>query len=178
MSENGEDGSEEVEGEPGLKGQLEEEKRRSGDLLSRLKYAQADAENYRKRAEREAREQAEASVRGLAEKLLSVADELDLAVRHSETKGAARELGEGLEMVKGRLMAALESAGVERIECVGAPFDPAVHEAVEKVHGSGARDTVVEEVRPGFRFRGQVMRPSMVKVELASKSAQEAKVDE
>jgi len=62
--------------------------------------------------------------------------------------------------------------GVERIEAVGKPFDPSVHEAVAKAQGDSDRDMVVEEIRPGFTFRGQLLRPTMVKVELASKATE------
>ena len=73
-------------------------------------------------------------------------------------------------MVQKNLLFALESAGLEKIEPRGQPFDPSRHEAIEKVQGSSyGVDTVVEELRTGYLFRGQVLRPSMVKVELAMK---------
>jgi molecular chaperone GrpE len=153
-----------------LKRELAAEKKRSEELLTLLKYAQADLENYRKRMDRELREAGDSVARGIVSKLLVVADELDLAVKHSGGKKQNGEVREGVEMVQRNLRAALESAGVERIDCVGKAFDPALHEAVEKVQGgSNQEDTVVEEVRPGYTFRGQLLRPSMVKVELAAK---------
>ena len=87
---------------------------------------------------------------------------------------------EGVAMVQRNLLAALQAVGVEKIEALGQQFDPAVHEAVAKVHGKGSGpDIVVEEIRPGFVFRGQVLRPSLVKVELASTTGKkEAKADE
>ena len=161
-----------------LLGELAEEKKKSEELLTRLKYAQADLENYRKRVDRELREAGESQVKGLLIRLLVVQDELDLAAKHAEEKGGA-DLGEGIGMVSRNLWSALEAAGVQKIESVGKPFDPALHEAVERVQGGSREDMVVEEVRPGFTFRGQLLRPSMVKVELASKTAsQEADVDE
>ncbi|MBI3858640.1 MAG: nucleotide exchange factor GrpE [Thaumarchaeota archaeon] len=145
---------------------LNAERKKYEESLLRLKYLQADFENYRKRAEREMTEAEEASARSVAVKLLGVMDELELAMEHSKgTEGS--ELGEGVSMVYKKLNGVLESLGLRRIECVGKPFDPAYHEAVEKVEGTGKEDTVVQEVRSGFTFRGQVIRPSMVKVELA-----------
>jgi molecular chaperone GrpE len=162
-----------------LREELETEKRRNDDLLTRLKYAQADLENYRKRMDRELTEAREASMRSLLIKLLVVQDEMDMAAAHADGKGMG-EMKEGIEMVRKKLAAVLESAGVERIDCVGRPFDPALHEAVEKVPGDATgEDIVVEEIRPGFTFTGKLLRPSMVKVELASKPpSQEAKVSE
>ena len=148
--------------------ELASEKKRSEDLLNRLKYLQADLENYRKRVDREVREAAESSTRALVVRLLVVQDELDLAVKHAEAERGSSELKEGIQTVARGLGAALESAGVTKIECLGEPFDPTLHEAVEKVQGSRpGEDVVVDELRPGFMFRGQLIRPSMVKVELA-----------
>ena len=155
-----------------LERELTEAEKRNAELLTRLKYAQADLENFRKRMDKEMKEAGESLARSLVSKLLVVQDELDLAIRHSEGAQENGELGEGLRMVQRNLRSALESVGVEKIESVGTKFNPAVHEAVEKVQGGkGGDDLVVEEVRPGFTFRGQVLRPSMVKVELASKPA-------
>ncbi len=142
---------------------LEAERKRNEELLTRVKYAQADLENYRKRMDRETKEASESSLLRLIVPLLAVADQLDLAFEIAE-KGNG-ELREGIGMVKKNLDAALESAGVERIESVGKPFDPAYHEAVEKVGGdSKAENVVIEQLRPGFTFRGRLLRPAMVKV--------------
>ncbi|MDA4125126.1 MAG: nucleotide exchange factor GrpE [Thaumarchaeota archaeon] len=155
-------------------GLVVQEGKQDEELLTRLKYMQADFENYRKRTEKELRDVEEASVRNLVVRLLSVVDELELAVEHSEGGSAGNELTEGVEMVHKNLVSALESVGLRRIVAVGKVFDPALHEAVEKTRGrSAGADIVVEEIRPGYTFRGQVIRPSMVKVELAKKAAQE-----
>ncbi len=156
-----------------LRQQLAEEKERSGELLTRLKYSQADLENYRKRADKELKEAGESLAKGLISKLLVVADELELALKHAE--GSANgELAEGVRMVSANLRAALQSVGVEAIDALGRPFDPAIHEAVERVQGAAdGPDMVAEVLRTGYTFRGQLLRPSMVKVELAPKAAQE-----
>ena len=157
-----------------LKRLLEEEKSRSQDLLNRLKYAQADLENFRKRADKEARDAGEADLRALVGRLLQVKDQLELAAKHLQGGSFNGEVSEGVGMVQRNLSSALESAGVQKIACVGKPFDPSLHEAVEKVQGSGeGDDMVVEELRPGYTFRGQLIRPSMVKVELASRTPAE-----
>jgi len=159
-----------------LKRDLEEQKQRSEELLTRLKYTQADLENYRKRMEKEAKDASESLARSLLSRLLVVQDELDLAAKHAEDGEPGDAMKEGIAMVRNNLRSALESVGVEKIMAIGMPFDPTLHEAVEKVQGdSTGRDMVVEEVRPGFTFRGQLLRPSMVKVELASSPAKEEK---
>jgi molecular chaperone GrpE len=172
----------EVEGDEGMRKfredrlelELAAEKKRNEELLTRLKYMQADLENSRKRMEKEMKEAGESQTMALVAKLLTVQDEMELAVKHAKNGTADGEILEGLGMVKKNLEAALESAGVERIESVGMPFDPSLHEAVEKVQGKAmGKDIVLEEVRPGYTFRGQLLRPSMVKVELATRAAKE-----
>jgi molecular chaperone GrpE len=159
---------------------LVDEKKRSEELLTRLKYLQADFENYRKRIEKEIKEVEEYSVRSLVLKLLSVVDELELAVEHAEAEKARSDLKEGVKMVRKNMMSALESAGLKRMEVVGKPFDPSLHEAAEKVQGKSSKeDIVVQEIRAGYTFRGQVIRPAMVKVELGTKVPdEEAKASE
>src|SRR5579863_9915825 len=181
MSESNEGGhgTEEVSLEE-VERELETERKRNEELLSRLKYAQADLENYRKRMDKEIRDAGESLARTLVSRLLVVQDELDLAVRHAKGGTGGAELMEGIAMVQRNLLSTLQAVGVEKIEALGRPFDPSVHEAVAKTQGDEpGQDMVVEEVRPGFTFRGQLLRPSMVKVELASKTpSEEAKVNE
>lgn len=160
-----------------LERELKEERGKNAELLTRLKYAQADLENYRKRMDKELKDAGESMARSLVARLLVVQDELDLAVKHAKNGTGGSEMMEGLAMVQRNLLSALQAAGVEKIEAVGKPFDPSIHEAVEKTQGDlQGPDMVVEEVRRGFTFRGQVLRPSMVKVELAAKG--EAKTNE
>jgi molecular chaperone GrpE len=179
------EGSEETEETPedeaeALKREVAELRKRNEDLLTRLKYMQADMENYRKRMDKELKDAGESLTKGLLARLLVVQDELDLAAQHAEEEGQmGNSLKEGLTMIRRNLQTAMASVGLERIQSVGKAFDPTVHEAVEKVQGiSQAKDTVVEEVRPGFTFRGTLLRPSMVKVQLASKAPREEKGDE
>jgi molecular chaperone GrpE len=153
----------------GVDPELEKERKRSEELMSRLKYAQADLENLRKRTDREVSEARDGAVMEVARKLIVVADELDLAVRQLDGEGANPQLKEGILMVRKNMAAILESCGVSKIESVGRPFDPTLHEAVEKVEGDeDEAESVIEEVRPGYRYKGLVLRPSMVKVRLAS----------
>jgi molecular chaperone GrpE len=160
---------------------LEGAKMKNEETLTRLRYLQADFENYRKRSEKELREVEDASLRGLVVKLLSTLDELELAVKNAEQEGGREELLDGLRMVLGNLVSSLEAAGLSRIDSVGRPFDPTMHEAVEKSGGSSlGKEVVKEEIRPGYVFRGRVVRPSMVKVELAPEEpgGQEEKASE
>ena len=152
-----------------LEKNLDDERKRNEELLSSLKYLQADFENYRKRVDREIRGLEEFSTLGLVRKLIPVLDDLDLAVA-TATKAEDKGLVEGVKMVQKNLDSALESEGLQEINAVGQPFDPASHEAVDKVQGKdNAQDIVVEEMRKGYKFKGRVLRPSAVKVEMAAR---------
>ncbi len=153
---------------------MDEEKRRSEEHLNRLKYLQADFENYRKRVDRDMRDAEDFSTRELMKKLLPVLDDLDLAVGSAEANPESKGLLEGVGMVRKNLGAVLESEGLKSIEAVGMPFDPDLHEAVERVDGSETKvDMVVGETRKGYIFKNKVLRPTLVKVESAVKSDSE-----
>src|SRR5580698_9509845 len=93
---------------------IEEEKRRSEEHLTRLRYLQADFENYRKRVDREMRDIEDFSTSGLMKKLLPVLDDLDLAVASAETS-ADRGMHEGVGMVRKNLTSVLQSEGLKSI---------------------------------------------------------------
>ena len=124
------------------------------DYLDALKRLQADFENYKKRILKQQTEHLERAAEGLIEKLLPVLDTFDLARAHG---------GEGLDQVQGQLIGALEKEGLERIDPLDKPFDPNESEAV--AHEPGDGEPVVSEVmRTGYRFKGRLLRPAMVKV--------------
>ena len=128
--------------------------RERDDYLDALKRLQADFENYKKRILKQQTEHLERAAEGLIEKLLPALDTFDLALKHG---------GEGLEQVQGQLMAALEKEGLERIDPLDKPFDPNESEAVAHEEGDGG-PVVSEVMRTGYRFKGKLLRPAMVKV--------------
>jgi molecular chaperone GrpE len=147
------------------------------DFLSALQRVQADFENYRKRVLRQQDEQSARAALGLVEKLLPVLDALDLAVAHIEKTGVdVAESTEAHALVHARslLNETLAKEGLERVDEAGAIFDPLVHDAVaqsaseapaEDAGATAVPETTVEEVlRAGYRWRGQVLRPAMVRV--------------
>jgi molecular chaperone GrpE len=154
-----------------LEDTLEDEQKRSEEYLTSLRYLQADFENYRKRVDREIRELEDFSTLGLIRKLIPILDDLELAAATAERAGDKGIL-EGVKMVQKNLNSALESQGLQLIKAVGEPFNPSRHEAVDKVQGTdNAEDIVVEEMRKGYTFKDRVLRPSAVKVALASRGA-------
>jgi molecular chaperone GrpE len=133
--------------------------RERDEYLDALKRLQADFENYKKRILKQQTEHLERAAESLVEKLLPVLDTFDLAVKHG---------GDGLDQVQGQLMAALEKEGLERIDPLGKPFDPNESDAVAHEEGdgdgAGGQQIVSEVMRTGYRFKGKLLRPAMVKV--------------
>lgn len=144
---------------------LKEEREKSNEYLNRLKYLQADFENYRKRMEKEIRETAEMSNEKLIVNLLSVMDELELALHSGRETENKQALLEGVEMTLKKMYATLRQEGLAKIEAVKKSFDPRIHEVVMKVPTKEYdQNIVIEEVRTGYMLRGKVIRPSMVKI--------------
>ena len=132
------------------------------EYLAHLQRTQAEFDNYRKRMLRDQTTHLERATAGLVEQLLPVLDSFELALGSGGTD--VERLRKGVELVYGELLGALEKAGLERIEALGKPFDPEEHEAVMHVEDDGGEPGVRDVVRSGYRFKGRVIRPAMVKV--------------
>ena len=128
------------------------------DLAQRV---QADFENYRKRMLRDQTEAIARANEGLIEGLLPVVDSFELALKQLDDVEAP--VRKGVELVFAGLIDVLDKAGLERIESTDVPFDPNVHEAVMQ-EGDQGDPVVVDTVRSGYRLKGRVLRPAMVKV--------------
>jgi molecular chaperone GrpE len=164
----------------GLSRALDAEKKRSEDYLARLKYAQADIENLKKRYDRQIEEVKKYCTEPLIINLLDVVDELELAVKAGRSSNCTESVIQGVEMTLKKLKKVLENQGVSPIECIGKPFDPSKHHAIAKTEEEGVDGcTIVEEVRKGYTMGEKVIRPSGVKVVMKpSKSQKEMNSDE
>ena len=152
---------------PSLEQQLEAEKKRSEDYLTRLRYLQADLENLKKRFDRQIEETKNYCTERLTLELLNVADELELAVKTGESSSSAQPLIEGVQMTLKKLRKVLERECVSPIECEGETFDPLKHNAIVSTEREGIKGCIVcEEVRKGYIMKNKVIRPSIVKVEV------------
>jgi len=156
-----------------LEDALEKERTKSEDLQRKMLYLQADFDNYRKRVAAEIESRSMSATAELIVSLLGLADELGLALKTARETGASKELTEGLGMTLTKLYKTLGKYGVRKIEAVGRPFDPRLHEAVESVPTDKSPEgTVVEEVRAGFTLGEKVIRPSVVKVSCSTISSE------
>ena len=138
-------------------------------LFDRLLRMQAELENSRKRMQREKKDLVEHANAELVRALLPSLDAFERALRDWDQRVPVG-FYKGMELIYGGLLQVLERAGLARIEVLGHTFDPHLHQAVEIVEDERRRDQeIVEELLPGFKFRQQLLRPSMVKVAVAKR---------
>ena len=159
-----------------LEQQLEAERKRSEEFLTRLKYLQADFENLQRRFDRQIEQVSNYCTERLVIQLLDVVDELELAVKNSQKTNSAETLLQGVQMTLKRLRKVLEQEGAFPIECEGKPFDASKHNAIIAVERDDAEGCVVdEEVRKGYIMKNKVIRPSIVKVAVKPSSKSQNK---
>lgn len=134
------------------------------DLRQTLMRRQADFENYRKRIEKERAEDQKRATARLIEGLIPVVDGFEHALaahREAEYETFRR----GFELIYKQLLDHLTRLGVERIDPTGKPFDPHLHQAMERRETKDYEDgTVVQVFQPGYVYHGRVLRPAMVGV--------------
>jgi molecular chaperone GrpE len=125
----------------------------------------AEFDNYRKRVSRERVEQSDRAQASLVTRLLEVLDDLD-RLSSEGGSGSVESIREAIELIDRKLRKELETAGVERIDPVGQPFDPSLHEAVSVVPPPQPEldHTVSSTFQTGYRFKGALVRPAKVQV--------------
>ncbi len=127
------------------------------EYLDALRRMQADFENYRKRSMKQQADSVEYATGRIVEDLLPVLDACEAGVEHGD---------DGVTAVFAALLGALEKSGLARVDPVGEPFDPNSHEAVLHEPSDDEIDgpVVAEVMRPGYTWKGRVLRAAMVKV--------------
>ncbi len=138
------------------------------EAKSSLLYAHAEAQNVRRRAEKEAADSRAYAITGFARDVLSVADNLErgLSAIPEELRGdePLKGLIVGLEATKRELDAVLQRNGITRIAAMGLPLDPNQHQAMLEVPSDEAPGTIVQEMQAGYMLRDRLLRPALVGV--------------
>ena len=139
----------------------------------------ADAENTKRRTEREANDSRAYAIQKFARDLLGVADNLQRAMLHAPKDAAdplVKNLAIGLEMTEKELMAAFERNGLKKLEPVrGAKFDPHQHQAMQEQPAADvAAGGVLQVIQPGYELFGRLVRPAMVIVAARGSAGAEA----
>ena len=134
------------------------------ELKATLVRRQADFENFRKRIERERAEDSRRHVGRVLESLLPVLDAFERALA-AQDDPSSEDYRKGFELIYRQLWDALQRQGLERLDPVGHPFDPHVHQALERIVSAEVADgTVLEVFQPGYTFHGRLLRPAVVRV--------------
>jgi len=134
------------------------------ELRQTLLRRQADFDNYRKRIEKERFEDAKRATARLIEGLIPVIDGFEHALAaHREAEYESYR--KGFELIYKQLLDHLMKLGAERLDPVGKPFDPHLHQAVDRAETKDHDDgTILQVFQPGYVFHGRVLRPAMVRV--------------
>lgn len=125
----------------------------------------ADAENFKKRLQREKEEQTRYANESFMRELLTVIDNLERALEHSGTEASQGGLVEGLTMTLKGFLDTLARFGCTQVEATGKPFDPNFHEAVSQEESADHEpNTVLKELQKGYMLKERLLRPAMVLV--------------
>lgn len=145
--------------------ELAEARKQADEYRELLQRMQAEFDNYRKRVLREQTSTLELAAEPVMRRLLEVLDEFELALLHAHEDVDRDRFLKGIELVYAKLMDALKSEGLQRIDAEGAPFDPNLHEALMQTGDGSGEPHVAEVFRPGYTLKGRVLRPAGVRVE-------------
>ena len=158
---DGAESSAETTGETSEAGKLATE---LDDLRQTLLRRQADFDNYRKRIEKERAEDGKRTTSRLIEALIPILDSFEQALAaHREAEYESYR--KGFELIHKQLVENITKLGAERIDPIGKPFDPHLHQAVDRAETTDEADgTILSVFQPGYVFNGRVLRPAMVRV--------------
>ena len=133
-------------------------------LQDRLLRTAAEFDNYRKRVERDRREQAEALTANALSDLLPIIDDLERALK-APSGGDVDAFRKGVELIHRQMTELLRKRGVKTIDAVGTDFDPRYHQAVVQESSPDHREgEVMEEFARGYMLGDRLLRAAMVKV--------------
>ncbi|MDW8106465.1 MAG: nucleotide exchange factor GrpE [Armatimonadota bacterium] len=125
--------------------------------------ALADFQNYRRRQQEEMERQRALLLESLMEELLPILDNFERALQAAEATRDLEPLLEGVRLTERQIKALLSRYDIHPIEAVGQPFDPNLHEAIQRVETDDYEDgIVIDEVERGYRMGERVLRPSRV----------------
>lgn len=140
------------------------------NLKDQVLRAMAEAENTRRRAQRDREDATKYAVSGFAKDLLAVADNLRRALEAVPAEGREKDeilksLAIGVEATERQLLSAFERAGIKKLEPVGEPFDPNFHQVMFEIENTGkSAGTVVQVLQNGYTIHGRLLREAMVGV--------------
>ena len=149
-----------------LEAKFEAKEKEAEENYDRLLRLSAEFDNYKKRSSREIEEFRKFANQSLIKEMLSVVDNLELAMNSTNGhKAIDKDLLQGLEMTHREILKVFEKFNVKPIDAKGQPFDPTFHEAVmQEETNDYAKNTVINEMQRGYMIHDRLLRPSMVVV--------------
>ena len=156
--------------EQGLEGRITELEGELADFKDRSLRALADAENTRRRSEREVIDAKKYGSSNLVKDLLNVSDNLHRALEAvgedvKELDETVKNLVVGVQMVEKEMLDVFEKHGVTKLQPIGEKFNHDFHQAMYEVEDSGQpTGTIVELLQPGYVMHDRLLRPAMVAV--------------
>lgn len=127
--------------------------------------SQAEFENARKRLEKDKADFLKYANESLLLEFLPILDNLETAEKHIKEAKDFKAVQEGVDMIQSQIQKFLKDIGIEKVKTAGEKFDPHVHDPIETVDSDEKNDgMVMEELKPGYRLNGRLLRPASVKV--------------
>src|SRR5215472_6287239 len=147
------------------------------ELRQSMLRSQADFANYRKRIEKERFEDSKRATARVLEGLIPIIDGFEHALAaHREAE--YENYRKGFELIYKQLLDNVAKLGVERVDPVGKPFDPHLHQAMDRTETTQEKDgTILQVFQPGYVFHGRILRPAMVRVAVHSNPASKEAVN-
>jgi molecular chaperone GrpE len=144
---------------------VEELRRQLEEKQDKLLRALAEAENFKRRTQRDRDESVRYANETLLRDLIPVLDNLERALDAARSTGGSAGVVGGVELIQREFLKVLERAGVTRYSALGQPFDPTRHEAIARVVSADAKPgTVIAETMPGYLLHNRVLRAALVSV--------------
>jgi molecular chaperone GrpE len=169
--QRGEGGPTEAQRIAELEAQLAQAKQEAGENWNKYLRERAEMDNFRKRQERLSADRVAYEKKSLFHKILEVMDNVERGLVYQETMDK-QALQHTLRMLLWQLNEVLRGEGLSPVAALGETFNPYVHDAIEAVESEQPEGTVVEEVRKGYKWGDETLRPARVKVSSGNKSQQ------
>jgi molecular chaperone GrpE len=151
-----------------IKDELEQAEQERDDFKDRYMRSMADLENLRKRFDRERSDLLKYGHEKVLSDLLPVLDSFDKALASDKSSGES--YAEGVKLVHRQLFDVLEKHGLKTVEAVGRPFDPNVHQGIQRIETDVGTEMVRDEFQKGYLLNERLIRPAVVSVAVPEKS--------
>jgi molecular chaperone GrpE len=146
-----------------LRQQAEDLQKEKNELFGKLQRISADYINFQKRVSKQTADTIAYEKEKIIKTLLPALDNFEHTLQNAHSAESADVLLKGIRIIYDQILDILKSHGVERIDVLGAKFDPALHEVIAQKAEPEKQDSIVlEEFQKGYKLNGRVIRPSRV----------------